>query len=60
MTYYDTPSGARVFAAGAFTLAGPHVRCASVAQLLANLWDNLAGEPSEVQHPQANLGACPY
>ena len=60
MTYYETPAGARVFAAGAFTLAGPQLRCANVAQLLANLWDNLAGEPSQERYPQADLGPCPY
>ncbi len=60
MTYYETPAGARVFAAGAFTLAGPQLRCANVAQLLANLWDNLAGEPSRERYPQADLGPCPY
>jgi hypothetical protein len=41
MTYYQTPQGAKVFAAGAFTLAGaadkPHV-----PQLLENLWTHLA------------------
>jgi hypothetical protein len=40
MTYYELPSGAKVFAAGAFTLAGladSHL----VAQLLANLFDHL-------------------
>jgi len=60
MTYYETASGAKVFAAGAFTLAGPHLRCRSVSQLLANLWDNLAGEPTEDRYAQASLGACPY
>jgi hypothetical protein len=41
MTYYETRAGARVFAAGAFTLAGaiwqPQVR-----RLVANLWRRLA------------------
>ena len=41
MSYYETPAGARVFAAGAFTLAGsawqPDVR-----RLLENLWARLA------------------
>jgi len=60
MTYYESPSGARVFAAGAFTLAGPHVRCAGIARFLANLWDTLAGEPSEERYAQADLGSCPY
>ena len=59
MTYYELPSGARVFAAGAFTLAGPHLRCAQIARFLANLWNTLADEP-EGQYSQAKLGACPY
>ena len=43
MTYYETAAGAKVFAAGAFTLAGsvwqPHVR-----QLLGNLWTAFSTE----------------
>jgi N,N-dimethylformamidase beta subunit-like, C-terminal len=46
MTYYETRSGARVFAAGAFTLAGVQSRTSAVGQVLSNLWDNLAGETS--------------
>ena len=41
MTYYETPAGARVFAAGAFTLAG-RVYEQSVQQLLENLWRRLS------------------
>ena len=41
MTYYETPRGAKVFAAGAFTLAGS-VRQPAVKQLLSNLWERLA------------------
>ena len=37
MTYYETPRGARVFAAGAFTLAG-NVHDPAVRTFLANLW----------------------
>ncbi|MDX6475689.1 MAG: hypothetical protein QOH95_1200 [Gaiellaceae bacterium] len=37
MTYYDTPAGAKVFAAGAFTLAGS-VWQGHVEQLVTNLW----------------------
>ncbi len=59
MTYYESPSGAHVFAAGAFTLAGTDGRCPIVAQLLANLWDHLAGETSDERYPRANLGPCP-
>jgi hypothetical protein len=41
MTYYETPAGARVFAAGAFTLAGM-AEAPVVARLLENLWSRLA------------------
>ena len=40
MTYYETPRGARVFAAGAFTLAGS-ARNPQIDQLLCNLWQRL-------------------
>jgi N,N-dimethylformamidase beta subunit-like protein len=43
MTYYETPAGAKVFAAGAFTLAGS-VRQPAVKRLLANLWERMADE----------------
>ena len=43
MTYYETAAGAKVFAAGAFTLAGS-VRQAAVQRLLTNLWQQLAEE----------------
>jgi hypothetical protein len=59
MTYYESPAGGRVFAAGAFTLSNTYLRCASVATLLANLWNNLAGERSPDRYPQADLGPCP-
>ena len=42
MTYYETETGARVFAAGAFSIAGqigePHV-----SRVVENLWRRLAG-----------------
>ena len=41
MTYYETRAGARVFAAGAFTLAGQALQ-PGVPQVLANLWARLA------------------
>jgi hypothetical protein len=41
MTYYDTPNGAMVFAAGAFTLAGSALD-PTVSRLLDNLWRHLA------------------
>jgi hypothetical protein len=41
MTYYETPSGAEVFAAGAFTLAGSALD-PTVSTLLENLWQRLS------------------
>jgi hypothetical protein len=41
MTYYETPRGARVFAAGAFTLAG-QARDPSDRRLLENMWQRLS------------------
>jgi hypothetical protein len=41
MTYYDTPAGAKVFAAGAFSIAGS-VWQGHVRQLVTNLWDWMA------------------
>ncbi|HEV7640697.1 MAG TPA: N,N-dimethylformamidase beta subunit family domain-containing protein, partial [Gaiellaceae bacterium] len=41
MTYYDTPAGAKVFAAGAFSIAGA-VWQGHVRQLVTNLWDWLS------------------
>jgi hypothetical protein len=43
MSYYELPNGAKVFAAGAFTLAGK-VWMPGVAQVLENVWTRLAGE----------------
>ena len=43
MTYYETKAGAKVFAAGAFTLAGG-IRKPAVQRLMANLWERLADE----------------
>jgi len=40
MTYYQTSSGAEVFAAGAFTLAG-NVREPKVATLVENVWSHM-------------------
>ena len=42
MTYYETRGGAKVFAAGAFTLAGQALE-PGVPRVLANLWAKLAG-----------------
>jgi hypothetical protein len=41
MTFYKSPSGAQVFAAGAFTLAGTAER-PEVSRLLSTLWERLA------------------
>jgi hypothetical protein len=43
MTYYETRAGAKVFSAGAFTLAGS-MRQAAVQRLLANLWERMVEE----------------
>jgi hypothetical protein len=43
MTYYETPRGARVFAAGAFTLGGDQAHRWTTGKLLENLWEHLAG-----------------
>ena len=40
MTYYETPAGTKVFAAGAFTLAGGALN-QPVKQILDNLWQHL-------------------
>jgi hypothetical protein len=38
MTYYETRAGAKVFAAGAFTLAGSVLNDPAVNRLMQNLW----------------------
>ena len=43
MSYYALPNGAKVFAAGAFTLAG-RASMPAVKQVLENLWTRLADE----------------
>jgi hypothetical protein len=40
MTYYETPRGAQVFAAGAFTLAGSVLE-SNIGKLIDNLWRHL-------------------
>ncbi len=50
MTYYATPRGAKVFSAGAFTLAGS-IRQKPVAQLVENIWAEIAGAREETRHP---------
>jgi len=55
MTYYETRAGAKVFAAGAFTLAGS-TRQPAVRRLLANLWQRLSAEPSRERRLTAGAG----
>jgi hypothetical protein len=43
MTYYETPAGAKVFAAGAFSLADA-IWQPKVGLLVENLWDRLASD----------------
>jgi hypothetical protein len=43
MTYYETKAGAKVFAAGAFTLAGA-IRQPRVQQLIDNLWERMGND----------------
>jgi hypothetical protein len=59
MTYYETRSGGQVFAAGAFTLAGPLAGCVAVARFLANLWGRLAGDVVPEQSVEAAEQHCP-
>jgi hypothetical protein len=42
MTYYETSAGAKVFAAGAFTLAGSVLKNPVVGMLMQNLWARVA------------------
>ena len=44
MTYYETKAGAKVFAAGAFTLAGGIRDNVRVQQLVDNLWLHLGND----------------
>jgi hypothetical protein len=41
MTYYETPGGAKVFAAGALNFAAS-IGDAAVAQLVENVWTRLS------------------
>jgi hypothetical protein len=42
MTYYETSTGAKVFAAGAFTLGGEAISNPIVGRLITNLWTHLS------------------
>lgn len=48
MTYYETRSGAKVFAAGAFTLAGAVLSNPTVTRLMENLWTELGAESNDL------------
>ncbi len=50
MTYYETPRGARVFAAGAFTLAGSIFQ-PDVKALMENVWRELSAGRHAVSRP---------
>ena len=52
MTYYETPRGAKVFAAGAFTLAGSAL-LPEVSTLLENLWRHLATANGDLERAAA-------
>ena len=51
MSYYETPAGAKVFAAGAFTIGGSALQ-GVVSQLLENLWARLGPELPEPEPPE--------
>jgi hypothetical protein len=44
MTYYETADGAKVFSAGAFSLAGS-IRQKAVARLVENIWARMTARP---------------
>jgi len=44
MSYYETKNGAKVFAAGAFSLGGSIIGDPQVAQVVSNVWTRLAHE----------------
>ena len=50
MTYYETPRGARVFAAGAFTVAGSIFQ-PDVKALTENVWRELSAGRDTVSRP---------
>ena len=52
MTYYETRTGARVFAAGAFTLAGSALSVHG-SRILENLWGRLAPGRDPPEEPAA-------
>jgi hypothetical protein len=56
MTYYELPNGAKVFAAGAFTLA-ESVCAPQVGRIISNLWSRL-GANDVPSHPDAHAVGC--
>jgi hypothetical protein len=54
MTYYETPNGARVFAAGAFTLGGDQAMRWTTRIVLANLWARLTAPARAAGHAGAD------
>jgi hypothetical protein len=60
MTYYETAEGARVFASGAFTLAGA-VFQPPVSRLVSNIWRQLAEHerPARVRVSSSRVGGSP-
>jgi hypothetical protein len=58
MTYYETPRGAKVFAAGAFTLAGS-VWFRDVRQVMANLWSVLSDDGNRARLRASSRGYEP-
>jgi hypothetical protein len=53
MTYYETPSGAKVFAAGAFTLAGSATHSHG-SLLLQNIWRRMTEQPRVARRPRVS------
>ena len=58
MTYYETPAGAKVFAAGAFTVAGA-VWQPPVRRIVENLWARLARPDEPPPTPGAGTAGTP-
>jgi hypothetical protein len=56
MTYYELANGAKVFAAGAFTLA-ESVCVPQVGRIISNLWSRL-GANDVRPHPDAPAVGC--
>jgi len=46
MTYYEHPSGARVFSAGALNFGGQMLLWPEVTRLVENVWAHLGGTPA--------------